>query len=122
MKIPIRGFLVISANSPYPEHTNFFIGGVAKSVAHEKAAEEDGIVVELTGSYDKKDLESLVQERIDDYTVYVKVAKTPKDQKTNQELLDYYIKLLKALESNKLSEYTNLAHFSQEELDSFNKK
>lgn len=123
MKIPIRGFIVISAHSPYPDSRSFFIGGVAKSVAHEMAAEEDGVVVELTGEYEKEDLQVLIQERIDNSKARLAgMNNSPKEQKSLNESITYYENLLKQLESNNLDDFTNIRHFSDEELERLNPK
>jgi hypothetical protein len=120
MKIPIRGFLVISAHSPYPDSRDFLIGGVAKSAAHERAAEEDGIVVELTGYYEKEDLQGLLQDRIEDYKAQLAGMKlTVKETQTLQDQIKYYEELLTRLASDKLDDFTNVAHFSAEELARF---
>lgn len=123
MKIPIRGFLVISAHSPYPDSRNFLIGGVAKSAAHERANEEDGIVVELTGHYEKEDLRVLVEDRVADCKARISGLKnTPKEQQSLTESVKYYEELLSRLDSNNLDDFTNIRHFSEDELTKLNPK
>lgn len=122
MKIPVRGYLIISAQSPYPSSDNFFIGGVAASAAHEKAGEEDGIVVELTGYYEKRDLEGLLEERIEN--IQVLLASPPSwykapDLAREQASLKYYTECLTKLQNNQVTDLTNLAHFSEAELSQY---
>lgn len=127
MKIPLKAFIVISADSPYPNRSDVFIGGVASSAASETAWEQDGIVVPLTGTYDTDELRSHIKNRILDLEGLIKfynekpqpLSNHDKDHvKITQERLTYWTEQeikLTDMEKN-MENFTNLKHFNLQEL------
>lgn len=138
MKIPLKAFIIIHPESPYPNSSDIKIGGVASSAAKELANQDGGIVVPLTGFYDLNDLIKIVKEQIDDNKQMMKHYKSalktnkkkdPMIEKISNKYisdlelgLKHYKETLEKLTKYKISDLTNLTHFSENELNSLNKK
>lgn len=125
MKIPLKAFLIIRADSPYPNKADIYIGGVASSVASETAWEEDAIVVPLTGTYDTDELKSLIDDRLEALAQELKYYEQNKNSKHDirrmgliQERQSYWKSqkdMLLELEKN-MDNFTNLRHFNLQEI------